>query len=126
MNVPEKHKPIAHAWVDGADIEARLMLTDEWLYDPEPSWHEKADYRIALTKPSINWDHVNPEYNYLTKDLDGTAWLYSSKPILRKIEWWPEIDDEIMAQEAFVFTSYKDGNCDWKESLTCRPGHQND
>ena len=25
MKIPEKHRAVAHAWVDGADIEGRLQ-----------------------------------------------------------------------------------------------------
>jgi len=59
MNVPEKHRAIAHAWVDGAEVEGRNLkgtwtTPEEWMTCGDPAWHEDWEYRIRPTKPSIN------------------------------------------------------------------------
>ena len=68
---------------------------------------------VPLTKPSINWDHVLPEYKWLARDSGGVAWLYSNKP--RE----PDTNGTIAPVRAF--SSYSPGTCDWKDSLVERP-----
>lgn len=44
MNVPEKHKAKAHAWVDGAEIQLRFKCG--WIDDRYPAWFEENEYRV--------------------------------------------------------------------------------
>lgn len=46
MNVPEKHREVAHAWVDGADIQCLQNESGEWKRIALPGWYEVDDYRI--------------------------------------------------------------------------------
>jgi hypothetical protein len=84
-------------------------------------WHI---YRIAtepLIPDSINWDHVAPEWKFVTRDHDGRARLHYAKPHLNPgaCRW---------ASSSFIgaeyFASYKRGTVDWKDSLVIRPGHE--
>ena len=43
--IPEKHRAVAHAWVDGATIET-LGIDNIWRVHPYPSFNDKAQYRI--------------------------------------------------------------------------------
>lgn len=49
IKVPEKHRAVAHAWVDGADIQFRDSVgITEWTDHTwgSPLWHIDLDYRV--------------------------------------------------------------------------------
>ena len=71
-----------------------------------------------VTKPSINWEHVRDDYNYLSQDANGNAWLYWEKPELSEDHW---IATKGECAEANSHVSYIPGTCDWKDSLVARP-----
>ena len=71
----------------------------------------------AITKPSINWDQVSAEYNYLARDANGDAHLYGEEPP-RLTTIWNMVSPYISAT---AFTSYEPGTCDWEDSLVKRP-----
>ena len=71
----------------------------------------------VVTKPSIDWSHVSPEYNYLAQDEDGQGYLCGKKPHRRNSAWCMETPYIL----ATTFTSYEPGSCDWKVSLVKRP-----
>ena len=71
----------------------------------------------SVTKPSIDWSHVSPEYNYLVQDENGEGYLCGKNPHRMGTAWsmeYPYI-------YADTFTSYTPGTCDWKDSLVKRP-----
>ena len=70
------------------------------------------------TKPSINWEHVSSEFNYLAEDADGGVFLYEDKPYTATETW--TVDNGDLA-EAHTLSSYTKGTCDWKDSLVKRP-----
>ena len=119
MNVPEKHKAIAHAWVDGAEIEWRntALSGREWVVVRFPTWEADWEYRIALAKPSINWEHVSPEYVALATDSDGNSFIYTRIPEATANTWTAACP----CRSAEVFQSFVKGTCDWKDSLVLRP-----
>lgn len=122
MNVPEKHKAIAHAWVDGAKIEVRNPKSPypelkEWQIIKVPSWLEDCEYRIKPTKPSINWEHVAPEYVALATDSDGNGYLFTKIPEA-SAHMWMAFSTWTGAE---AFQSFVKGTCDWKDSLVLRP-----
>ena len=71
----------------------------------------------SVTKPSIDWSHVSPEYNYLAQDANGDGHLYGKEP-LRLTTIWNMVSPYISAT---AFTSYVPGTCNWKDSLVKRP-----
>ena len=71
----------------------------------------------AATKPSIDWSHVSPEYNYLAQDENGDGYLCGKKPHRGNTAWIMETPNT----RANTFTSYVPGTCDWKDSLVKRP-----
>ena len=71
----------------------------------------------SVTKPSINWSHVSPEYNYLAQDASGAGFLCCKEPHRMNTTWGMETP----YIRAATFTSYTPGTCDWKDSLVKRP-----
>ena len=71
----------------------------------------------AVTKPSIDWSHVSPEYNYLAQDSSGDGYLCGKNPHRMNVVW----SMEAPCLSATAFTSYEPGTCDWKDSLVERP-----
>lgn len=63
MNIPEKHHYIAHAWVDGAEIE--VYLRGGWCPSPLPDWHEFRDYRLKPKAKVKKWRWVFKDYGSL-------------------------------------------------------------
>ena len=72
----------------------------------------------SAAKPSINWEHVSSEFNYLAEDADGGVFLYEDKPFTATETW--TVDNGELA-EAHMLASYLRGTCDWKDSLIERP-----
>ena len=71
----------------------------------------------TTTKPSIDWNHVSPEYNYLAQDSNGEGYLCGKSPHRMSFTW----SAETPYIRATAFTSYEPGTCDWKDSLVERP-----
>ena len=71
----------------------------------------------AVTKPTIDWNHVSPEYNYLAQDSNGDGYLCGKNPHCMAYTW----SMESPYIRATTFTSYEPGTCDWKDSLVERP-----
>ena len=121
MNVPEKHRAVAHAWVDGAEVEYKTYTDVNWHTTATPDWHENSEYRIKLTKPSINWSHVHPQYTYMAMDITGRTWLYHKQPSCGGGEWEHPCNPSFPTVKAETFASFKIGTCDWGDSLVARP-----
>ena len=122
MKIPEKHRAIAHAWVDGAEIEGRdpkatHTVLDEWEVCWNPVWREDWEYRVKPTRPSINWEHVSPEYVALATDNTGYSYLYMGIPEATA-HMWESVHPYTVAE---AFQSFVKGTCDWKDSLVIRP-----
>lgn len=122
------------AWVDGEFIEWRAAGWKTWKFTTEPNWQLHHAYRIApkpVVKPSLNWDHVAPEYVSLVVDEDGAGWLYTKPPrasgegfIYQQGRGWGT---------AYAFTSFNPGSFvpnkngiveNWQDSLVYRPGFE--
>ena len=71
-----------------------------------------------VTKPSINWEHVQDEYKFLAQDDIGNAWLYKEEPTVDDGYWDTALGNFALAD---THASYIPGTCDWKDSLVARP-----
>lgn len=71
-----------------------------------------------MTKPTVNWNHVNSRYKYLAQDESGTCWVYEHVPILIEDEWASSRGD---CTPADCLQSLVPGSCFWKDSLVERP-----
>jgi hypothetical protein len=98
------------AWVDGAKIECNGTVG-------HPAWHLSRTYRVAPTKPSINWDHVAPQFKWMARDEDGETWLTKTEPKCGSVGWF----NCVSILPADWFASFRPGSCDWKDSLVRRP-----
>ena len=73
----------------------------------------------AVTKPMIDWNHVNENFRYLMMDERGQHWLTTNRPTIPATpERWVCGG---VAQSAGQFASLIPGTCDWKDSLVKRP-----
>ena len=71
----------------------------------------------AVTKPSIDWSHVNVYFKWLAMDADGRFHLYTDKPLQGNQQW----TTNLLGTPAIHFASFVPGTCDWKDSLVKRP-----
>ena len=71
----------------------------------------------AVTKPSIDWNHVSKDFRYLVMDADGRCWLWVTKPAPFQEQW----RGGGSAVKAENFSSFISGTCDWEDSLVKRP-----
>ena len=120
------NRPIAQY----SDIAVRFVRDNlVATFTPDGRPHVKADvclfpYPVKVVrddehrKPSIDWEHVSSEFNYLAEDADGGVFLYEDKPFTATETW--TVDNGERA-EANTLASYTKGTCDWKESLIERP-----
>ena len=71
-----KHAELIKAWADGAEIEIKGIVSDDWYLDKNPAWHIWDIYRI---KPEPKPDVV---MEYLVDDM-GTILLTHKNPKLK-------------------------------------------
>lgn len=113
----EEQFDLFSAWLSGSPIE----YWHDFTFCKLPSWSKELKYRmkpVTLTKPSIDWSHVAPEYKWLAHDKDGDTYLYREEPKLGGGEWYASVYDFVGTES---FASFKPGTCDWKDSLVRRP-----
>lgn len=111
---------LMQAFLDGEVVE--LYFNGTWTKVNSTHWWASGfNYRIAdaTTPDTINWDHVAPEFKWMARDENGFSYLYSNKPkiIMNTWEW---IEGTKMAKPE-LFSSYRKGTINWKESLVIRP-----
>ena len=71
----------------------------------------------AITKPSIDWNHVSEDFQWLAMDEVGLHHLFAEKPRLITSEW----ATDGLYTYAEHFASFIHGTCNWKDSLVKRP-----
>lgn len=101
-----------------------VYLSVGWESVVSPFWAINCCYRVKpqpLTKPSIDWSHVAPEYKWLARDADGLAFVFNDMPWAEFNKWvWDGGECEAVCVSGFL-SSYTPGTCDWKDSLVERP-----
>lgn len=118
MNVPEQHRAVAHAWVDGAIIIGKLKrdnLPLERIYSP--SWADDWHYEVMPTPNNIDWSHVDEKYVAHAMDRSGKVFLYEAVPKPLASYWGP--GDGCVS--AAGFKSLTIGTTEWRDSLVLRP-----
>ena len=71
----------------------------------------------AAVKPSIDWNHVSEDFQWLAMDSGGESYLYTDKPQQGEQQW---IGRPRLAA-ATHFASFTPGTCNWRDSLVKRP-----
>lgn len=119
---------ITAAFADGKTIEVKSLYgADKWRdLEGSPVWNWRDYvYRIAQPKkPSIDWGHVHPDFNFLYIDQFNVAVLCTDKVELTDETWLPVdvIQGCVRRVGASTFSSYDRGDCAWQDSLVMRPG----
>ncbi len=115
---------IMQAFVDGKIIEGRdrrgnFNRVRPFLVCPSPAWDfGVAEYRIKAPMPdSIDWSHVNDKFNFMARDQNGLCYVYERKPT-HGVNMWNYGGHKGYAKH---FSSYKQGDVPWDESLVERP-----
>ena len=95
-------------------------------YTADGKYHEAGNVTLftypveitkAVTKPSIDWSHVNENFKWLAMDADGTFYIYTDKPLQGNRHW----TTNLTCTPAVRFASFTPGTCDWRDSLVKRP-----
>lgn len=102
------------AWLDGKEMEFYNPHLNTW-FSGDPNWTKGLIYRIKPTQPSIDWDHVHPDYIAIATDEDGTTMLHGHRPDKVHGAWVSGTSTSIRA-----FASFKEGTCNWQDSLVMR------
>lgn len=120
MSTIQEKIAVMQAYADGKEIQVRVIGYGEWVRSVEPTWSwGGCEYRIKPeTHDYINWDHVDPMFQYMARSKSGYVWLFSEIPS-RSLDFWVSHSGHAMLASAF--TSYKRGTVDWKDSLVERP-----
>lgn len=111
---PEEQAEIVEYLVKHGYLEVRSSVNVIWA--TSNSIYPEFIYRIPVTKPSINWDEVHPDYNWLDKNSSGQGRLYKWKPSM--VSWEPSPP----CVPTTAFKSYDPGTCKPEDSLVARPG----
>lgn len=117
MKVPEKHREIAHAWVDGAEIE--YEFDGRWFPMLGFYFMDDVQYRVKPTPHSIDWSHVDARLIVLVGHPGGGVVLVTKKPEKLGDTWKYPLSADLINAE--YFASFKRGTIDWKDSLVLRP-----
>lgn len=115
----EEKLALCEAVIDGKRVQAYSPLDECW-YDKEIDdfdFYFAAEYRIAPEKPSINWEHVAPEFKYLFLNGSSTYYIGTYKPTYN-YGWYCGGGHYV---DATIFASFKPGNCAPEDSLVERP-----
>lgn len=124
MNVPEIHREIAHAWVDGAEVEQWCEHTQSWLSGSLWPRFSASKYRLKPIPHSIDWSHVNERYIVLVAHKTGEVRLVTKAPTRGPGENWYSVPGPGESIDAENFTSFKRGTVSWDESLVFRPSKE--
>ena len=107
-------------------VEVRFNNERTCVYTSDGKYYDDSNivlfqYPIEITKatvkPSIDWDHVSEDFQYLAMDSGGNGYLCGKNPHYDNTIWLMEAP----YIPATAFTSYVPGTCDWKDSLVERP-----
>jgi hypothetical protein len=113
------------AWVDGKEIELNNTYFDgKWNTCSNPQWSPYVAYRVkpvALTKPSINWEHVHKDYKWMATDKSGETYVFTEIPTMNGLHgYWDSPQDSPFCGVG-ALASFVSGTCNWVDSLTERP-----
>ncbi len=113
---------VMQAYADGAKIEQRELgdPTLTWEGTAIPLWNwARFRFRIAVTKPSVDWSCVSDEFKFLATDASGRTFLYSKEPAADEVtKVWYSPGSSICTAD--ILASFRKGNCPWQDSVVKR------
>ena len=95
-------------------------------YTADGKYHEAGNVTLfpypveitkAITKPSIDWNHVSEDFQYLAMDSSGLHHLFAEEPEPTLTEW----TTSTIYIYAGHFASFSASTCHWRDSLVKRP-----
>lgn len=126
----EEQLALFNAWLDGKAIEYRDIANDwdfNWFHaSAVPAWEKDTTYRIApepIIPDTVPWEAIKPEYKWYAVDMNGSRWLYTTKPE-RDEEGWHLPEGQYSGGEYSANTDCLNitiGNQPWDKSLQQRP-----
>lgn len=130
-NDVEKAIEAMQGWLDGKQIEIRERDSgDGWGLlgtNTQIKWmFHHLEYRIAALSPdSLDWTHVADDYICHARDADGEVYLWTGIPYKGNSAWSAKSGHTCRIKPAkgpATLASFKQGTCDWEDSLVMRPG----
>jgi hypothetical protein len=118
MKTDEEKIAVMQAKLAGKPIERSVIYTaDDWVPSGKPAWNWAVyDYRVAVTKPSIDWSVLSEEVVAIATDENGRSWGYRKVPVIEGSHW-----SGVGLFRADFIASFTPGTCDWRDSLIVRP-----
>lgn len=114
---------VMQAWLEGKTIQFRMNRPYEasWLDAPKLTWNfNEYEYRVKPVEPDqIDWDQIHPMWKYMARDENGRVYLFEDKPKFYATNWSVEFGEYARIEQ--LFTSYKQGDVAWQDSLVTRP-----
>lgn len=108
---------------DTHDFYCWAKDTKRWFFVKAPNFNPEHAYKAELkplTKDSIDWDHVSPEYIAMVRCTRARGFLpvlCTKIPVYRNYSW----EGLGKTRETDVFSSVKVGNMPVEDSLVLRP-----
>ncbi|XZG69281.1 hypothetical protein ACTSKR_11515 [Chitinibacteraceae bacterium HSL-7] len=113
-----KHADLIIEWANDDQMVIEIeRIEGGWVIIDDPRFQPEFNYRKALTKPSIDWSHVAPEWKWLATHKNGDSYLHNTEPRIDGSAW----AGTHFCISAKNFASFKPGTCDWRDSLVMRP-----
>ena len=124
----EERMWLVEAVLNGSTVESFNPASEEWVELPKVNlayllFEFYTCYRIAPTKPSIDWSHVHPDYKWLATDTGGASYLYTKAPRWASYGYWGYWASGSHGDDVYAsgFASFKSGTCKPEDSLVMRP-----
>lgn len=126
-NTPEEIIKLMESVGTGALYSYRSFGGELCVVTDTPYWNFSSfRYEIVepeLTKPSVDWSQVNPQFNWLATDAYG-SYFYSHKPTFDGVAWFIEagnLGDDFKVCGTTALASFVPGTCAAEDSLVQRP-----
>lgn len=121
------HADLIIEWAEtGCKIEYFSKFDNEWLkIIGSPTWSLTTKYRKVPVKPSVNWDHVHPDFICMATDDNNKTYSYTNKIAYDEgLGCWGAKGVNLNYAGVKSHISFKAGNCAPKDSLVIRPGYE--
>ncbi|QRE00576.1 hypothetical protein [Burkholderia phage BCSR129] len=117
----DKKLELVGGWIDGAVVYYKVNAADPWQVMDPVSWVSAYYYMLEYQLPTVSWDCVATNWNWLAVDASGTAKLYANQPVyLTSNGIWQDQNSAFAPISAQYFASYDRGNSQPADSLYSR------